>query len=322
MIGNTFQLPKLIADSVTEKRPRAINQGDKKLKDYLLGMLTTSGFYDDKYTADKEVQNIYLNTTHEDTISSTSTYTITAVSRLIGVEPNIHYLYEIAHLNPTPILTFSTGIGSRVRLVLMGNSFLRAHFSLGSLASYERIRELITSSTGKSFPFDEIFGRDVLNIINITRNLSTLYRDLMVENHEDGFFSTLSEPLTVNRPGLDVTGDWFYKNNMTYVVSAMAVATMVNIYNNICGPEEAMGHVEKTSMRNIIDSLVAVTLIDNTFKDRYSQDFIDELTGDHEVVKKLVEILTSADVASNRKDFLSIIADVAYCIASVERRTI
>jgi hypothetical protein len=68
-----------------------------------------------------------------------------------------------------------------------------------------------------------------------------------------------------------------------------------------------------------MDSVTALTLIDNTFKDKTDKSFITDFQIDFVVVKKLVDILVDPSVADGSKEYLSIMHDISYAIASIER---
>lgn len=321
MILNTFQLPKMIADLLTSKKPYSIGLGDRQLKDHLINILT-SGLYndEDKYAIDKEPKNIYLHSI-EESINSTNKYSVSAISRFVGVEPNIHYPMDLIHLVPSPIIRIPCVNGTGSRVIFMANAFLRAHFSLDTLKSFDKIQELVTIAGEMSSDTDKVYYEEIFEnaapFLVVSRNLSTLYRDLMVENHEDGLFDIFSTEVTDHHPALEKTSVWFYKANMTYVVTALAVSTMKILYNNIAGMDDDLRHVERVSMEVALDSMIALALIDNTFKCKTDRHFIIEFMEDHAVVKKLVEVLTDPTVTN--KDYLTIMTDITRCIASVER---
>jgi len=323
MIRNTFQLPKKIVDLATAKKPYSVGVNDRKLRAYLVDMFNPNykGLYGKNYIYMADLNDIYLNSI-ERAMTSTSTYSVSSISRLVGVEPNIDYSPSLVHLTASPIIRIPSGYSNGSRIVILANSLLRAHFSLNSLLSYDEIKELIENDIYRLECMDvatnEIF-KDATGLINVTRNLSTLYRDLMVENHEDGLLDIHSTRLTENRPRLDSTGDWLYTANMTYIVTALAVATMRMLYSNIAGVEEDLGSIERSSMGIAMDSVTALTLIDNTFKDKTDKSFITDFQIDFVIVKKLVDILVDPSVADGSKEYLSIMHDISYAIASVER---
>lgn len=307
MILNTFQLPKILADVVTTKRPKAFSQGEKRLKHYLVTMYKVSDLYDGMYTLDSEDANIYVHTA--ELSSSLSSYPIGFISNLVGVEPKLDNPKSMDNLNPSPIIRMASGDAKFDRLVIMGNSLLRAHFDLANLKTFDQIVETLDS--GETGP---VFDKSA-TVINVIRNLSTLYRDLLEETHEMGFLNTLSSRLFDPRPGLDLTTtpDYFYITNSTYVVDAMAVATMKLLYHNICGDAMEMSKLATSSMDTAINSLIALTVIDNSFEDVNSVRLMES----KEIVSRIVDTLCSDGVGT--KSYLNVVAEIACAIGSVER---
>lgn len=330
MILHSFQLPAIITKAVTERKPISIGRGDRQFKDQIINMISMSGLYEDRYNVDKESANIYLNMVDEDAMSSTNAYPVSSVARLVGIEPNIMYPYDMAHLNASPIIRINTGNGKRSTLIIMGNAFLRNNFSLNSIITIDRLTEIFTNyDLSSGFPYDSIFS-NAGTFINISRNLSTLYRDLMVETSEDGFLDVLSTKLDDHRPALDKTGNWFYMNNMTYVVTALTIATMRLIYNAVTVHSPTVQSPQFKRIRNGIvvneeksefdfDSAIALALIDNTFKSLNVGTFFRDLKEDINVVKKLVDVLIDDNVTNGSKSFMTIATELTYGISSVER---
>lgn len=310
-ITNTFQLPKIIADMVTNKKPKVIPTSDSELKRKILNLYKISGFFknndgDDLYTFDID-ENIYVSTNENNT-----NYPIRAISNIVGMEPNLDIESKYNKYNDdeyaSPILTVPYENGGR-RVIIMGNSFLRAHFDLALLPAKEQIVSDEVMNNEESLP------EKVYTVKNIATNLAFLYRNLMEESFCDRFASI---NIHYYRDKKDTASedpfvDELYDEYMFYMVTGLVCATMDNIYENVCGLYSDLTKSQKIDKDIAMERLMCLSSILN---DEFSiEEFFDHI---FPKLKNVVEFLSDHKYISTLDSF-GVVTDVVQIIANQER---